>query len=117
MLELVERAEQRDGKAWRYVSFQIRSADGQLQFEPRRPFAGWFSVVVGWDAQDRVWLRSGDIGVRMWAPGDAGWTEHVWQADGPATPSADRVVWDAETGASLLVVGGALPAVLQSQQR
>lgn len=113
VLKLVESEQQRDGKAWRYVSFQILSPDGQVRFEPRQPFAGWFTVVVGWDAQDRVWLRSGDIGVRVWSHGDAGWNEHVWQKDGPVTPSPSRVVWDAETGSDVPVIGGPLPEVIQ----
>ena len=113
MLRLVDREQQRDGKSWRYVSFQIFSSDGQLRFEPRHPFAAWFAVVVGWDSQDRVWLRSGDIGVRMWAPEAGEWKEHVWQQDGPAIPSQDRVIWDAETGLDVPIIGGALPDVLQ----
>lgn len=113
MLELVEREQQRDGKAWRYLSFQIQEPDGKLRYEPGRLFAGWFTVVVGWDSEDRVWLRSSDIGVRMWAHGDGGWKEHVWQKDGPLTPSLTRVVWDANSGADLPVIGGPLPDAVQ----
>ncbi|MBC7978020.1 MAG: hypothetical protein H7138_23810 [Myxococcales bacterium] len=40
MLELVEREQQRDGKAWRYLSFQIQEPDGKLRYEPGRLFAG-----------------------------------------------------------------------------
>jgi hypothetical protein len=112
LLKLVESSQHRDGKAWRYLSFQILS-DGQVRFEPRHPFAGWFTVVVGWDAQDRVWLRSGDIGVRMWAKTNSDWKEHIWQRDGSATPSPNRVAWDAETGADLPIIGGPLPDVVQ----
>lgn len=114
LLQLVESAEERDGKQWRYLSFIVLGAEGKPEFIPRRRFAAWFPVVLGWDTLDRVWLRSGDIGVRMWAADATGiWQEHVWQANGPAIPSPDRVVWDAELRTDLLLIGGPLPDVLR----
>lgn len=112
-LKLVETEQRRDGKSWRYLSFQVLSSDGDLRFEPRAPFAAWFAITIGWDSQDRVWLRSSDIGVRMWALESGIWKPYIWQQDGPPTPSSARTIWDAESGADVPVIGGSLPDVLR----
>ena len=64
-------------------------------YEQGGEFAAWFSLQVAWDAQDRVWVRSGDVGVSYWYLGQKGWARQRWDAYGriqpPTVITIDRI--------------------------
>ncbi|HEY5958240.1 MAG TPA: hypothetical protein VIV60_16865 [Polyangiaceae bacterium] len=74
-------------------------------FESGTAFAAWFRLRVQWDADDRLWADSGDVGLRLWALHEGNWTEFLWQSDGPKVPDANRVAWDAELKRNVFVLG------------
>lgn len=109
MLKLVEQREETLGRSWSYLHVRILTPAGELLYEAPERFAAWFPVSVVWDVENRVWLRSGDVGVRMWEAEPGGWKGYVWQSDGPAVPDPNRTIWDAEQKTELPIIGGPLP--------
>lgn len=74
-------------------------------FESGSTFASWFRLRVRWDAHDRLWADSGDVGIRFWALHEGNWTEFLWQSDGPEVPDADHMAWDAELNQNVFILG------------
>jgi hypothetical protein len=111
-LELIRTEERAHDKTWSYLHFRILGGSGEVLCEPTDRFAAWFPVVVAWDDQDWVWVRSGDVGTVVWARVAGGWTKYVWEADGPEVPSEDRVLWDAELGRDMPIIGKRPPTSL-----
>ncbi len=78
---------------------------GQPAFESVTTFATWFRLRIQWDADDRLWAESGDVGIRLWALDHGHWTQFHWQSDGPKAPDVKRVVWDAELKQNVFILG------------
>jgi hypothetical protein len=112
LLELVPSEELRANRKWKYLSFRVLTRDGRVLFEPRHRWAAWFTVIIAWDAEDRIWVRSSDEGVCVWAQEGTSWKKYYWQADQPVRPSPERVVWDADAEIYVPVIGGPLPETM-----
>lgn len=69
----------------------------------------WFSLAAGWDARDRLWIRSGDTGMSVYEPAGDGWERRLFAPDGPLEPDPARVVLDVDSGRELSVIGGSPP--------
>lgn len=81
------------------------SASAHATFESVTAFAAWFRLRVQWDADDRLWADSSDVGIRLWALYNGRWTEFHWQSDGPKVPDPTRVVWDVELKQDVFILG------------
>src|SRR5689334_1905506 len=62
-LVLISKEQVLQGKPYRYFDFRILDSSGRKLFESKEEYAGWFSLWFAWDAQDRVWVGSGDVGI------------------------------------------------------
>ncbi len=49
-----------------YQRFEIRDRKGQILFSPPEQFSARHTTVFLWDALDRAWVYSGDIGTFYW---------------------------------------------------
>lgn len=115
VLELVERREETLGRSWSYLHVRVLTPPGELLYEAPERFAAWFPIFVVWDTMNRVWLRSGDVGVRVWQAEPGGWKGYVWQSGGPSVPDSSRTIWDAEQKVDVPIIGWPLPPGLGSR--
>ena len=83
-------ATQDGGPAW---GFQVNSTSGATLAAPAERFSQRHRTYFLWDAADRVWVYSGDVGTFYWESGASGWQQHAW-ADGkvPAPPELTKLV-------------------------
>jgi hypothetical protein len=56
----------------------VETASQQDVFEPNpgKPFGCWsryHRLIIDWDAGDRLWIYSGDLGIYVWSRGPSGW--------------------------------------------
>lgn len=76
---------ERDGS--KVLSFQVQSADGQLQFSAPDQFPTRQKTYFLWDSTDRVWVYAGDAGVFYWQNQDGTWKKvqaAITDADAPS---------------------------------
>jgi hypothetical protein len=77
----------------RFTQFQIASTELQpnLLFCCKDYFPSARATYFLWDAQDRVWVYSGDVGAFYWSRGmDGVWTKHIYGQDTVAPPELLR---------------------------
>lgn len=80
--QLVQVLETQEGSRW----FRFRVEDRQQRevYVSTEHWAARHRTEFYWDAQDRVWVYSGDVGISAWAPGPEG----TWHALGDAERQA-----------------------------
>lgn len=70
-----------------YQSFQIYGADSELLYEAEERFSAQSANFFLWDASDRVWVYSGDLGTFFWEYDDSSqqWTKFTYaDSEAPA---------------------------------
>ncbi len=101
--------EERQGKSWSYARPVLQAPDGADRYASPVTYALWFDLKVAWDATERLWVTSGDIGTHIYFRHDGAWTRAIWRSDGPETPSPDHQIWDAQVGGDVPILGGRRP--------
>jgi hypothetical protein len=91
------------------IVLTVRDTDTGADTTLGERHAGWFSLSLGWDERERLWVRSGDTGVHVYERTGDEWAHRLWAADGPSEPDPSRVVHDLDSGRVLSVIGGDLP--------
>jgi hypothetical protein len=81
------------GKSYRSFDFRILDSHGNKLFESKQEYAGWFRLWFAWDAQDRVWVGSEDVGLSWWEKTADGWEEHPYEEGGSLVPPVKQAIW------------------------
>lgn len=66
--------------------FRVEAASGGTLAAPPERLSQRHRTYLLWDAADRVWAYSGDVGTFYWERDADGWRKHAWVDGGAAAP-------------------------------
>lgn len=67
-------------------TFEIQTAAGERVFAAETRWSTRHRLAFAWDAQDRLWVYSSDVGTDVWEDVGGRWTQRAWVRGGGLQP-------------------------------